>query len=506
MLNQQNTFYQHLFFKLIVLSSIGLFAVNLFIRLHIIPFHAIEIGGIEINVIDGIIKILSGNYLYTDPALPPYDIIQYSPLYYYLVAGISKLFSISPGDPQSVYIMTRSVALASNLLTVVTVFLIARNFRLPKAVSILAGIFSFIILTQHYYSRGDSLYCLLFFVAVYFFLRFIGSRKSFGARGTNNTIFYLFGFSIASFLCIFTKQSGIIVLFTAGLFLLLKRDFKSTGILAASFLILSMMLLAISGSIGGLEAIYRNVVLGVKNGASLDMIKSFFNDKYFRQSAIWVIIGFWLSFGIFRKGKDPDYYFILLLLFSSLLFAFITGFKIGSSLNYFMECFILTIIAALVYIRNHEQKLLRASFYIIFFLSILIKTGELFSATFISKFRNDDRENYLSEKKVADYMLNEVGLNDSDYVYLNFRGYTELFLHGKSILNQKDFNYMVYIYAYPEIDFIPLLQKADRGFIRYIISRDSLENINIFGRPFKNFKAIKTVGRITIYKYKELDT
>ena len=51
------------------------------------------------------------------------------------------------------------------------------------------------------------------------------------------------------------------------------------------------------------------------------------------------------------------------------------------------------------------------------------------------------------------------------------------------------------------VDFIPLLQKADNGFIKYIISKDSIQNINIFGRPFKNFKVVKTIGEISIYKY-----
>ncbi len=515
MLPQQNNFHSHLLFKLIVFSSVVLFAINFLIRLYIIPFHAIEIGGIEINVIDGIIKILAGKFLYTDPASPPYDIIQYSPLYYYLVAGISRLAGVSASDPQSVYMVTRYVALASNLSTLVIVFQIARLFRVSKADALLAGIFSFIILTQHYYSRGDSLYCFLFFLSQFFFLKFIEAGKAAVHQGlpAGKRIFFPEGvvtnltlFSTASFLCIFTKQSGIIVLLTSGLFLLLKKDFKSVGIICIFFLLWSLLFLMISGSIGGLDAFYRNVVLGVKNGASLDMIKSFFNDKYFRQSLIWVVLGFFFSLGIFRKQKDPAHYFILLLLFSSLLFAFITGLKIGSSLNYFMECFILTILAGFIYFRNHEYKFFRTAFYVVFVLSISVKTGELFSATFISKFRNDDVVNYETEKRLSDFMLNEERLGDTDYVYLDLRGYTELFLQGKSILNQKDFNYMVYVYAFPEIDFRPLLEKADRGHIKYIISKQSLEEVYILGRHLRNFAPVKTFGEITVYKFKSPDS
>jgi hypothetical protein len=495
MITEQNTSYSRFLFKSLFIFVLILFAVNLFVRLYIIPFYNIEIGGIEINIIDGVIKILSGQKLYTDPANPPYDIIQYSPVYYYLVAGLSKVFGISAGDPYAIFIVTRCMALVSNLLTMVVVYFLSRRFKLSQVNSILAGIFSFVILTQHYYSRGDSLYCLLFMTATYFFIGYI----------ENNRKTDLVAFAFVSFCCIFTKQSGIIIPVTAGIYMLIKKDFKPIVTLIATYIIFSLIFLAISGSIGGLEVFYRNVVLGVKNGTSLDMIRSFYDDKYYRHSIVWVVLGFILSAGIFRKSKDNSDFYIRLLLFSSLIFAFITGFKIGSSLNYFIECFILTFIVALVFIRTEEKKIYRIGFYAIFFLSILIKTGELYSATFISKFRNSNIENYRVEKIVSDYMINEMKLNDSDYVFLDFRGYTELFLHGKSILNQKDFNYMVYIYAFPEINFIPMLQKADNGLIKYIITKDSIDNVNIFGRPFKNFEIVKTIGDISIYKYSNPD-
>ena len=127
MLKQQTSFYQHPVFKIIFSSSILLFVLNLFLRLHIIPFYGVEIGGIEINIIDGIAKILSGKKLYGDPANPPYDIFQYTPMYYYLVAGLANLLDISSADPQKIFMLSRSVALASNLLTFLIIFYIAAD-------------------------------------------------------------------------------------------------------------------------------------------------------------------------------------------------------------------------------------------------------------------------------------------------------------------------------------------------------------------------------------------
>jgi hypothetical protein len=503
MLQQEEAFFKNYLFKLLAALSVLLFIVDIVLRIHIISFYTVEIGGIEINVIDGIVKILSGQPLYTDPANPPYDIIQYAPIYYYLVSGIAKMLNIHSEDPQSVFILTRTVALLANLFTSLVVYYTARRFQLKKIKSMLAGIFAFIILTQHYYSRGDSLFCLLFFTSVYFFIKYLENKRS----------ILIVSFALFSFLCIFTKQSGIIIPLTVVIFLISMKNFRAILITAAVYILLSVIFLSIVRHIGGLESFYRNIVLGVKNGMSLDMIRSFYNDKYYGNSIPWVMIGLYLSAGVFRKIKDERYYFIILLLFASFIFAFVTGFKIGSSLNYFIECFILTFLAGSVYINEKQPKIFRPVFYVIFFISISIKTGELFSATYISHFRHSDLENYKNEKKVSDYLINDIKLSDSDYVYLNFRGYTELFLHGNSILNQKDFNYMVYKYAFPEIDFNPLLEKADHGFIKYIISKHTPEDtdlyefdeVNIFGKTLKNFETIKTFGDLHVYKYKAPD-
>ena len=495
MLKQQTSFYQHPVFKIIFFSSILLFVINLFLRLHIIPFYGVEIGGIEINIIDGIAKILSGKKLYGDPTSPPYDIFQYSPMYYYLVAGLANLLDISSADPQKIFILSRSVALASNLLTFLIIFYIARHFLLSRTNSLLAGIFSFVILTQHYYSRGDSFYCFLFFVSILLFLKYLEKKNS----------NYLLLCVAASVCCILTKQSGILLPIVITLFLILNKDFKAIGIIAVSFLVLSLIFLIFAGKIGGIESIYRNVVLGVKNGMSFYLIESFFNDKYYRQASLWVIIGFYLSFRLFKKSEGIGFYFILFILFSSLIFAFVTGLKIGASLNYFIECFMLTFLAGLIYVNKYEPKIFRSIFYVYFILSIAIKTAELFSAIYISHFRSDQYENYIVERDVCDYMLNKLHLKNSEYVYLNFRGYSELFLQNNSILNQKDVNCMVAIFAKPEIDFTSLLENADAGLITYIIAIGPFEKVELLGRYFKNFQPVKSIGKYTIYRFKNQD-
>ena len=118
-------------------------------------------------------------------------------------------------------------------------------------------------------------------------------------------------FGITSFFSILTKQSGIILPVTIAIFILVRREYKTLLRLVLYFICLSFVFLLFLSSIGGYENTYRNVVLGVKNGMSLFLIESFFNDKYFIQAALWVIIGFYISSGVFKKGLDNKYSFFL---------------------------------------------------------------------------------------------------------------------------------------------------------------------------------------------------
>jgi hypothetical protein len=450
----------------------------------------VEIGGVEINVINGILKIMDGQMLYSDPAKPTYDIIQYSPVYYYVVAGIAEVIRITPEDPHKVIILTRTIALIVNLFTAISIFFIARRFNLQKTVSIFAAIFTFVIQTQHYYSRGDSLYCLLFFISFLFFVKFVQGKR------LRDLVF----FTIFSIVCILTKQTGMFLLFIAGLYLLIHKKFREIFIVSFIFIVISLLFYLIAPYIGGIESVYRNVILGVKNGYTASVFKNFLTDKHYFELNLWIIIGFYLSVKLFRRRTFDSFQFLLFLLFSLLIISFITLMKNGASINYFVECFILAFVGGLIYINTQRLKIFPLVFYSYFLLSLLLKTGGMFSSIYISRFRNDDLVRFNYERDIAGYLLNEEHLKKNELIYLEFRGYTELFLTGNAILNQKDINYFTNIYA-KSIDYSGLLAKADKGHIKYLVSKNALEDILLFGQRFYNFKGVKTINGFHIYKY-----
>lgn len=61
------------------------------------------IRGVECNVLFTIQKALTGSRLYTNPNELPFDVAQYSPLYYLICQAVSQLFGISPIDAKAIF-------------------------------------------------------------------------------------------------------------------------------------------------------------------------------------------------------------------------------------------------------------------------------------------------------------------------------------------------------------------------------------------------------------------
>lgn len=61
-----------------------------------------ETRGQEPLIITGVMKILAGGELYTHPSSTPFDLMQYTPIYYYLAAYTAKAAGCVAGDAEGV--------------------------------------------------------------------------------------------------------------------------------------------------------------------------------------------------------------------------------------------------------------------------------------------------------------------------------------------------------------------------------------------------------------------
>ena len=88
----------------------------LILRINLALSYLPEIGGVSINVMYGIIRILSGSELYTNPEIAPYSIIQYMPLHFHIVALLGKLLGIAK-DVHAMMVLNRLFCLSIDVAT-----------------------------------------------------------------------------------------------------------------------------------------------------------------------------------------------------------------------------------------------------------------------------------------------------------------------------------------------------------------------------------------------------
>ncbi|MBE7174717.1 MAG: hypothetical protein INR73_29375, partial [Williamsia sp.] len=128
----------------LIIALLGL--VTIYIRVKVIFLVNPDIGGIESNVIYSVLRILAGYPLYQNPELAPYAITQYSPIYYYLTAGLSRLAGLTPDDVYEVYAVGRGISLVANVFYAWGIVQIARRLPLSTSLAALVGVLAFVLL------------------------------------------------------------------------------------------------------------------------------------------------------------------------------------------------------------------------------------------------------------------------------------------------------------------------------------------------------------------------
>jgi len=225
-----------------------------------IAFRNPDIGGVEPNVIFVIERLMAGYPVYEDPEQSPYSVAQYSPLYYFLTAGIARRLHIDPGpDVWAVYATARSISFIAWLLTAVVLYVFSmRVLKLGAfAAFVLAALSLIVPAINGIAARPDSLARLLMLTG--FFCYLIADRAERRAPGRAWLALSLSLVTVA----VWTKQTAApMLLIFAILSVLRKRwsDLAWIGGLPAVGSVLIYMVL--SGPMGGFWPFYRNIVTG----------------------------------------------------------------------------------------------------------------------------------------------------------------------------------------------------------------------------------------------------
>ncbi|MDF9795311.1 hypothetical protein OKW21_000574 [Catalinimonas alkaloidigena] len=481
-----------------------------------------DLGGVESNVIYSIQRVMDGYPLYMDPSDPPYSITQYTPIYYFIIYALGKLFQISASDVESIYILSRSVSFIFNLgFAYLSALILVDIFKGKKWMGFIAFTFAFVFLDEESFSRPDSLYNVMVMATIYVFLLFF--RK--GVKPKKVSLLVLA--SLLSVFTIYVKQSGIFLPVLLVFFVLVYcQNIRWASISVATMLVsFTALLFLFTG--GNLVPFFQNVVEGVNNGISLKWFVEKIVIEHFQKERFINIFGISLSIYWLVKGGSHQLKFLGLAMLGSFLFALITGVKVGAAPNYFTEFIALTVIATLIFLQKYDRLIYEEkthhhdapdNFKILFYLILVGMTllprlaGKVDTELIKAQPHILGKAGYQSNKAIADFMYEEEKIQPEDQVFIttHVHDYLNKFLYRNAIFPQKEI-----VYRNPEgvYDYNKFKQGLQNGDVKYIIASVAEGNIvteggeqviseDFLSADYSDYKPIKELNGYVIFKSK----
>lgn len=484
--------------------------ITLFLRIVLIGYYNNNLGGIELNVVYGIQRILLGQPLYQDPAAGSFAVIQYTPLYYYFVASIGRLAGIKALDVQSVFELCRIIALIFNLLTIVLCTFIIRSMGFSWAKSVVFSLPLLLVLTSHYYTRGDSMHLFLFVAAIWAYLHY--SKKG--------SILYIVLAALLTAVCILVKQSGLLCLGITGCCMIfVERRYLPAIIYATLTVIFSGLIAVIFIGPGDLHLFYLNAWLGLKNGIDLSFLYSMFISQFYLDLIPFYLLGGMMAWFALEKIQNKTYQILAAGTVLSFLFAVFTGLKKGSSNNYFTEFLNMVLLALPIFLQYvSEQKssfriakfrILIYSFSLIAFVILITsKTVGFFSVVYIEKGFKNNRDEYKRDVLLYDYFKKSLHIQPGEKIFFTERRFLDNLFIEYALMPTKDVTSMVYLANKTTYDYTGFIKGMNTGMIRYIVADEQRNDINICSDslPFVQFdtlkfKVIAKVSGYCIYQF-----
>lgn len=477
------------------------FVAMLLLRLHLVAAYIPELGGIESNVIYSLQRILDGYPLYVDPATTPYSITQYTPLYYYSGWLVGRVVGIDAANVHQVYVLSRGMSLLFNLLFALSVFAILKNvFRVKLSLSLLALAYAFVYLDEESFSRPDSLFNLLALLTIGLFLKLLTEEDR------KRCQWYLIAASALSVVAIFAKQSAIYLPVLLLFYLVFYLRNLRWSVVAGLIMTATFGLLFVLSGHGDFHAFLQNTVQGVNNGASLSWFAKRIMIEHFQKERLVNIFGLFTGVFFLAKGKSHALRFLGLSVLGSFTFALVTSVKIGAAPNYFTEFIVLTVIAIIVFVNNHDLTIGRLSatgtrgqawaYAPLFYLLLVSFTlPPRFAGKYVKKVVEVNElgeQGYKANQEVANFLYREKHLSPDEQVFVttHVHDYLNKFLYRNVIFPQKEI-----VVANPAgvYDYSSFARGVETGRVAYVIASLSEGHVDTTGqRPGVKFSFIRT--------------
>lgn len=456
--------------------------VHLGFRIQLIPDHRTDIGGAEINVVYGVQKILLGRSLYEDPELPPFDVMQYTPAYYGVCVAAAMVLNIDPHDSYALFLLSRIISLIVNLVTCLWIFRLCKTLEIDAWLSVAVAAIAFTLFTEHFYSRGDSMYALLFTGTLVVFVRWL-------KHGVNAKALVIV--ALLAVLCLLCKQTGILLIGIIGAHLLLAKQWRAfftfsgaTGLFLATFLLLIFKNTPP-------EIFYKNTVLGIANGMTRTMYIELFDPPTYKYYIGWHIAGALLVVA-FLRNRDALDRFLAVAIGCAFAFGFITGLKNGSNINYLFEAHLLVVVGIARWcVRATRWQVQCAGLFLLYGLLFTVhRTRVLHKRVGTEEYRALMEAAYRADLHTRDVLWNELGLRAEDKVFITYRGHLELLLNGQGLLAQKD---ILEWSVKPLFNYDGTTTRLADGTVRFVITDAPVDTLRFQGHSYPPFQQVREV-------------
>lgn len=467
----------------------GVLAWNAGLRWQLLLQHRTELGGVEHNVVHGIQKVMLGQDLYEDPERPPFDVIQYTPGYYLLCAGIGKLLGLQGDDPRAIFLLSRSVALVLWLLTGLLVLWIGRVAGAPRWASLLAAGVTLCSAWEQSFSRMDALAEATTAGVVLLFMRWsiAEDRRSLILAG------------VIAVVGVFAKQSALPLVIAPLAYLVLTGQGAPLRTLLTAMGITTLVCLGALVNLGTLHAFYQNAVLGLRNGFSWMMYADLFDPSTYKYFIGWHVMAAFVVIRAWRTAHAP-LRFLSVTIALSTSWALITGLKYGSRLNYLHESLMLTFIGVAVILPHLGSKrwrnVLAWSFAGYGLLFAAFRTNSVLAWFRVGEPDAIHAQHMEHDKAVHAVLVGELGLKPDEYVFITYREYLEHHLVGQSLLTQKD----IVQYSKDRLfDYSAFHRAMTDGTVRFVITDGAKGPVAYLDSTYAGWEPIHEVnGRIIL--------
>ena len=476
---------------IIVLMSLSLFILRINLSLSYLP----EIGGVSINVLYGIIRLVSGSNLYTNPETAPFPIIQYMPLHFHLIAFLSKVIGIT-NDVHAMMVLNRLFCL---LVDLVTVYILGKtlitSLSINKKTAWPLALIYFLSIPSIIYGRVDNLYLLFFMSTIFSLIKFTFNESN----NTKDKSKYLIVAGILCTLCVLTKQTGIFLAIFCSLYLLIYlksiRHFLLFGGVSVITFLISITILFPESFLN----IKLNVIDGVKNGINANWFFEVILKNFFMKYSYILATGFFASVLLWKKYKKTGYAFVGAGIAWYFLIATVTAFKAGSGSNYYLEFIIFSILGVCILMKSsvfkHPQITLFALMLTPFFLVAAANDKGWGDLALMKK----AKRNYFNCLDVSAYIKPK--LHSGEWVLTDFHkeNTINLQLSDKALFPCREvalyFTRPLGIFHFKEFESL-----VKNGKVLYLVTRKG-ETLNEFiDIPLTHYEPDTTIGKYQVFK------